>query len=497
MTKFRQMLQLDLFSYWSSPANTVCLLIIVCLGILLGPLNVTSDSQLASHCWSIAGKTYQYAGSFAGLIACIEAAALFQKDKQAMRFELLITSGHSTFYYTISKIASLIIPLFITGIILGALAQLCCYTYFGLTDPFAFLAGLIVLYLPLISIGVLFGYFFSLTTNSQSFVLALFLCIWLAGFLPFPSITGLFDLSGESLYVAFFDLPMDDLNYENYQNRIPISVWEEAIHSLKEQKYYGKLCLVVFLITVIALLVLTIFTLNYKWQKNAEGLLPYGQALSGLTCSINSRASAVLKASRIWYLLFVIAVLFIGNVFLPFSDDPKIIALFFSEPLPAICITIAFCSIYSYPIRLGVYELQQAIPNNLKYLVFKITITLLAVFLINMIQAFQWENILQLSFTDIIIGSLTASLLFLMLTNGLLIFIKNKAALIFLLITIWLLLQLPSFKNILLSLSIGWLYPFQISLNGEASITLAIIASIAYIGVTIAFIKKSCDPKSH
>lgn len=495
MAKFNQLLQLDLLAYWSSPANIACLFVVIFLGILLGPLNVVPDSQLASNCWSIAGKTFQYAGAFAGLIACIEAANLFQKDKQAMRFEFLITSGQSACCYAVSKITALVIPLFIAGIVLGALAQLCCYVNFQLVDLFAFFSGFLILYLPLVSTAVLFGYFFSLATNSQLFAFSFFFCIWLVGFLPLPPITGLFDLSGESLYVAFFDLPMDSLNYEDYKNEIPLAIWEEAMRSLQEQKYYGQWCLAVLLTIIVVLFVMTIFVLKCKWEKNSESLLPNKQTLSLTIHSNNSKACVFLKATKLWYLLFAIAVLSAGEIFLPFSDDSKTIALFFSEPLPAICVVIALCNIFSYPIKLRVNELQQIAPNSIRYLVFEILIVFLVIIFIGGMQAFQWQNILQSSFGEILISTVTSSLLFLILTYALLLLMKNRVALVFMLVALWLLSQLSSFKDMVLSLSLGWLYPFQMSLNGEASMALFVISLILYLVVSVIFVKKSYNPK--
>lgn len=438
---------------------------IVIGGMLLGPLNVVTNSALASNVWSIAGQTFRYASSIAGLIVCIESAGFFQKDRLSGRFELLIPSEYHATHYAVSRFIALLLPIIIAGVLLATLSQAYCYINFSLVDPGAFLAAFGMIYLPLAFFSIAFGVFFSLVTNSQSVTLVFYLLIWIIGFLPLPPATNLLDLSGESLYVAFFDLPIDSLSYDLYKDQIPLFVWEEALRLLVEQKAFGQASLVVLVALSALFSIGTVALLAKKWTGNAESLLAFSRT-APFANHFESRPFAFFKTSRLWQLVSVGFFVSFGFLLAPFSDNPHSIGLFCIEPLTAICVAAVLFNSLTYERTIGIQEMSQISPLSRFYFGLKIFIILIATTLFVSAEAYLWQNVLGVSVAKIIIGGLTASMFFMSVALLLSSYIQNRITSMALLAALWLFLQIPTITSIGLSC----LHPFQFSTIGDITI---------------------------
>lgn len=473
------MTRIGLSDYWRSIARVSCLFIVFGTGFLMGPLNVLMGSSLSHDSWAIAGKTFQYAGAMAGLLGCGAASTAILEDRDAHRFELRIITECRSIDYLLSKLLVLLIPFAVVGVFLSALSFIYCCVTFGLMDPAAFFAALIVIYSPVVIFGVLFGLVLSTLTKSRFFTMVCYMGLLVASFLWLPEPSSVFDITGEALYTAYFDVPVESLNASDYP-QMSQSVWDMALGLSAERKLYGSYNILFLVGSSAAMMVALVVLLHHKWTVNARSLLPSSVSNTFLSTG-SSRIFASLKAGKAWRLAIVINLVMLTGIFQIYNDNPFPAGVFSIECCTSLCFVFIFSSIYSSDSKAGIGELLFTRPTIRRHFIFRIVGTSAALLLVLVIQAFQWQGAMSTSPTILILAGFTSAIFFSSLAFLLGMLTRNESTVNTLVTGIWLFLQLPDVKTAISGSILHWVYPFRLSMNGSVDITLLPVLAVSVV----------------
>lgn len=446
----------------------------------MGPLNVVPGSALSSNYWTIAGKTFQYAGAMAGLLGCGEASAAILEDRDSHRFELKIVSRYHAGSYLLSKLMVLLVPFFIVGIALALLSFVYCRVTFGMPDPAAFFAAMAVIYLPVVLFAISFGLLLSTVTQSRFVAVIPYVVLWVVSFLWLPEPSSVFDVTGESLYTAYFDIPLETLVPSDY-GQIAQSSWDAALELSIERRLYGSYNIVFLDLSSLAMLAVLFAVLCYRWTVDAHSLLPAG-GFGFFRNMRSSRILAFLKATRAWRLGVVIGVVLLTGLLRLHNDNPFPAGVFSIESFTALCFVFIFSGLYSHDSKSGLGELLFTRPPVRRYYLSRIAVLIAVMLFVLTVQAFQWYDAMSSSPMLLVVAGFSAALFFSGLAFILSVLTRNETTTNTLVTGIWLFLQLPGVKDTASRTVFHWVYPFQLAMTGNVGVALV---SVSMVSITL------------
>lgn len=403
-----------LMPLWRSPLRVAILAASIVVSYVVGgalSAVVYPESMQLMNFKSTAGATLQTAAAVVSPFACTWAADMLLSDVRNHRVEMVITSGCSACLYTLPKLLSLLFFLFCGGFV-AAVLSFCSLEVslgdLGATISFLdFLASLLLVYMPTISVACMIGIALGATTKSKGFSTAVYLLLWtlslmwssglLGSGMRTPEVLGTFSVTGESLELIFFETPLSE---ETAPIEISATLWnlyvqhDATVRSAAAMNPF-------FLLTVAAAMLITLSVyMRAQWLKSAERLLFQDRTTALPERELPSKLLGF-RATKARMVAWPFILSLVPMLLLFFTDDPSVIACFSMYSLTPVLFSPFWSSCLLNDETTGTYELTICLPHYRIICTRRLMIPLVAALLSLLIQFSFWSPFLA---TDMMVS---------------------------------------------------------------------------------------------
>lgn len=406
-----------------SPVRIACLFLVIAMGLISNP--------------QIPGETFRWAATIGGFLTCVWGAGTILDDRDSGRLEMLIVSGTRSGKYLCSKLLSLVAFAAIPGILLIILASIISGFLTGETMLLSYSSGFFGIYLPIALFGACFGMGLGTVTRSRVFPIVVFSILWMMNILWLPSITQIFDVTGESLFYAYFDIDPKSITPADYPD-VPPAILQSGIDELTELHAYSQYNVLFLSFTTLLAGIGLWGWLYRRWENDASTIISDSSSKKIFDIPLPQKLTE-LKVMGFPKILALMFVALLGGLLVFAPTETNDLGIFLIGSFTPLCFALAYAGVYSIDTQAGVAEFHLSssrywVPYARRLIVIT---TLLLVTLC--FQAVSFQEIISKDVISLVFAGLSSALLFGGLAFVLGIITGNESTAVMFVLVIWVL----------------------------------------------------------